>query len=86
MILSPDTPRAYPYGIYDLNTNTGFVNVGTNHDTSRFAVASIRAWWKAEGKAAYPQAEYLLLLADGEDLTVPREGNGNTSCIAYRKR
>jgi hypothetical protein len=63
--IPPDAPRAYPYGIYDLKSNTAFVNVGTGHDTSRFAVASIRAWWKAEGGAAYPQAEYLLILADG---------------------
>jgi hypothetical protein len=63
--IPPDAPRAYPYGIYDLKANRGFVNVGTDHDTSGFAVASIRAWWKAEGAAAYPQAEYLLLLADG---------------------
>ena len=39
---SPDFPRAYPYGIYDLARNTGFVNVGTDHDTGAFAVASIR--------------------------------------------
>ena len=38
----PSVPRAYPYGIYDLGRNTGFVNVGTDHDTSAFAVASIR--------------------------------------------
>ena len=61
----PDAPRAYPYGIYDLKANTGFVRVGTDHDTSRFAVASIRAWWEAEGKTAYPQAKYLMILADG---------------------
>jgi hypothetical protein len=61
----PDASRAYPYGIYDLKANSGFVNVGTDHDTSGFAVASIRAWWKAEGSAAYPHAKYLLLLADG---------------------
>jgi hypothetical protein len=61
----PEAPRAYPYGIYDLKANTGFVNVGISHDTSGFAVASIRAWWKAEGRAAYPQAKYLQILADG---------------------
>jgi hypothetical protein len=61
----PDAPRAYPYGIYDLTANTGFGNVGTAHDTSCFAVASIRAWWEAEGKASYPQANYLQILADG---------------------
>jgi hypothetical protein len=63
--IPPDAPRAYPYGIYDLKANTAFVNVGTDHDTSCFAVASIRAWWKAEGSAAYPQAKYILILADG---------------------
>lgn len=46
----PSVPRAYPYGIYDLGRNTGFVNVGTDHDTSAFAVASIRGWWRAEGR------------------------------------
>ena len=61
----PDAPRAYPYGIYDLKGNSGFVNVGTDHDTSCFAVASIRSWWEAEGKASYPQAKYLQILADG---------------------
>ena len=39
---SPEVPRAFPYGIYDLGRNAGFVNVGTDHDTGAFAVASIR--------------------------------------------
>jgi hypothetical protein len=63
--IPPDALRTYPYGIYDLKANTGFVSVGTDHDTSGFAVASIRAWWKAEGSAAYPHADYMLLLGDG---------------------
>jgi hypothetical protein len=63
--IPPDAPRAYPYGIYDLKAQSGFVNVGTDHDTSRFAVATIRAWWKVENSVAYPQAEYILILADG---------------------
>ena len=61
----PDVPRAYPYGIYDLGRNTGFVNVGTDHDTGAFAVASIRGWWRFEGKRLYPQARTLLITADG---------------------
>jgi hypothetical protein len=61
----PGVPRAYPYGIYDLGRNTGFVNVGTDHDTSAFAVASIRGWWRAEGRRLYPQARRLLITADG---------------------
>lgn len=61
----PDVPRAYPYGIYDVERNTGFVNVGTNHDTGAFAVASIRGWWRAEGRKLYPAAGNLLITADG---------------------
>jgi len=61
----PDVPRAYPYGIYDLARNTGFVNVGTDHDTGAFAVASIRGWWRAEGRRLYPRAQRLLITADG---------------------
>jgi hypothetical protein len=62
---SPDVPRAYPYGIYDLGRNTGFVNVGTDHDTGAFAVASIRGWWRSEGRRLYAQAQALLITADG---------------------
>ena len=62
---SPDVPRAHPYGIYDIGRNTGFVNVGTNHDTGAFAVASIRGWWRSEGRAMYPMATRLLVTADG---------------------
>jgi hypothetical protein len=61
----PSVPRAYPYGIYDLARNTGFVNVGTDHDTGAFAVASIRGWWRAEGRRLYPDARTLLITADG---------------------
>jgi hypothetical protein len=60
----PCVPRAYPYGIYDLARNRGFVNVGTDHDTATFAVASIRGWWRAEGREAYPGARRLLVTAD----------------------
>jgi hypothetical protein len=62
---SPEVPRAYPYGLYDIGRNTGFVNVGTDHDTGAFAVASIRGWWRAEGRGLYPQATRLLITADG---------------------
>jgi hypothetical protein len=62
---SPEIPRAYPYGIYDLGRNEGFVNVGTDHDTGAFAVASIRGWWRSEGRELYPGAQTLLITADG---------------------
>jgi hypothetical protein len=62
---SPEVPRAYPYGIYDIGRNAGFVNVGTDHDTGAFAVASIRGWWRSEGRRIYPQAKTILITADG---------------------
>jgi len=60
----PSLPRAYPYGIYDLGLNRGFVNVGTDHDTAAFAVASVWGWWRHEGRQLYPQATELLITAD----------------------
>ncbi|GGJ67393.1 ISAzo13 family transposase [Streptomyces brasiliensis] len=56
--------KAIPYGIYDLAANTGWVNVGTDHDTAAFAVESIRRWWHGAGHAAYPHARRLLITAD----------------------
>jgi hypothetical protein len=56
--------KAIPYGVYDLSANTGWVNVGTDHDTAEFAVASIRRWWQTRGRHDYPQAGRLLITAD----------------------
>jgi transposase len=53
-----------PYGAYDEQRNEGFVNVGTSHDTSEFAVVSIRQWWQWMGCSAYPHAQALLITAD----------------------
>lgn len=61
---NPEVPRAHPYGIYDLAKNTGWVNVGTSHDTASFAVASIRRWWTSCGKKLYPKAKCLMITAD----------------------
>ncbi len=61
----PEVPRAYPYGVFDLGLNRGFVNLGTDRDTGAFAVASIRGWWRHEGRRLYPGAASLLITADG---------------------
>ncbi|GLX11020.1 UNVERIFIED_ORG: transposase [Microbispora rosea subsp. rosea] len=55
----PDVDQAIPYGIYDIGANTGWVNVGIDHDTSTFAVASIHRWWQARGRLDYPDASRL---------------------------
>jgi hypothetical protein len=56
--------KVIPYGIYDIGANTGFVNVGTDHDTAGFAVASLARWWDRAGRGAYPHARRLLVTAD----------------------
>jgi alkyl hydroperoxide reductase subunit AhpC len=56
--------KAIPYGIYEVLKNNGFVNVGMSHDTSEFAVESIRQWWKNIGKRNYPKAKELMICAD----------------------
>ena len=60
----PDVPLAVPYGIYDIAADAGWVNVGVDHDTSAFAVASIRRWWRGAGSQEYPRARRLLITAD----------------------
>src|SRR5215469_2819590 len=60
----PDLGKAIPYGIYDVAANTGWVTVGTDHDTAAFAVESIRRWWLAAGRAGYPRSRRLLITAD----------------------
>jgi Rhodopirellula transposase DDE domain len=61
----PHVGKAIPYGIYDVGRNAGWVTVGRDHDTASFAVASLRRWWQVVGLEAYPQAERLLICADG---------------------
>jgi hypothetical protein len=56
--------KVAPYGIYDLKHNEAWVNVGTDHDTSAFAVESIRRWWTMMGKSRYPDATRLMITAD----------------------
>ena len=57
--------KANPYGVYDVAADTGWVSVGTDHDTAAFAVATIGRWWQAVGAVSYPGASRLLICADG---------------------
>ncbi|WP_424140666.1 ISAzo13 family transposase [Roseomonas chloroacetimidivorans] len=63
--LLPELGRAVPHGIYDLAANAGWVGVGMNHDTAAFAVQTIRRWWQDIGRLRYPEAERLVITADG---------------------
>jgi len=59
------TGVAIPHGLYDLNDNVGYIQIGTSHDTTQFACDSIRYWWNTYGKQRYPFADSILLLCDG---------------------
>jgi hypothetical protein len=56
--------KAIPYGVYDMGRNEAYVNVGKDHDTPAFAVASIRRWWTSMGERSYPDATSLFITAD----------------------
>jgi transposase len=60
----PALGKAAPYGVYDIGSNAAWVSVGIDHDTSTFAVESIRRWWHMMGHLTYPKAKYLLITAD----------------------
>ncbi len=61
----PELGRANPYGVYDIANNAAWVSVGIDHDTSTFAVETIRRWWYSMGRAAFPEPSELLITADG---------------------
>lgn len=70
LVLDHDFPflallKVTPYGIFVLNLNTGFINLGESRDTAEFAVESILRWWAYEGKDAFPKADKILITCDG---------------------
>lgn len=69
--------KVSPHGVFDVTRNEAMVTVGTDHDTAAFAVNSIQAWWTIMGQAAYPQAQQLLITADGG-------GSNNPRCRLWR--
>jgi len=75
--IDPKRGKAIPYGVYDIENNAGFVNLGIDHDTPDFAVASIRAWWKHIGSKRHPAATELLITADGG-------GSNGSRCRAWK--
>ena len=60
----PKMNKAIPYGVYDVTHNEGWVSVGIDHDTARFATATIQRWWRRMGKRRHPRAKKLLITAD----------------------
>jgi len=62
--LDPELGKAIPYGVYDVAADEGWVSVGTDHDTSAFAVATLTRWWDSIGATRYRAADRLLICAD----------------------
>ena len=60
-----DLGKVAPYRVYNLNKNTGFINLGTSHGTGEFAVESIRRWWNTVGKGTFPEAKRIYINCDG---------------------
>ena len=63
--LDPQLGKAIPYGVYDVSANQGWVSVGIDHDTARFAAEAVHRWWKKMGAKRYRQTRELLITADG---------------------
>jgi transposase len=63
--LDRDLGKAIPYGVYDVTHNQGWVSLGIDHDTARFAAEAIRRWWQKMGRKRFPKARDLLITADG---------------------
>ena len=63
--LDAELGKAIPYGVYDISENQGWVSVGIDHDTARFAAEAIARWWKKMGSKRYGDAKELLIMADG---------------------
>jgi hypothetical protein len=61
----PALGKAIPYGVFDVTNNQGWVSVGIDHDTARFAAATIRRWWRQMGIRCFPAAKQLMITADG---------------------
>ena len=81
-----DAGKVTPYGVYDVTTNTGWVGVGTDHDTAAFAVATIEHWWNRAARAAYPDATRLLITADGGGSNGYRSRQWKTELAALAAR
>ena len=81
--IDPESGKANPYGVYDVGANTGWVSVGTDHDTAAFAVNTIGNWWQHAGKALYPNASRLLISADGGGSNGYRTRQWKTELAAF---
>lgn len=60
----PELGKVSPYGVYVLNNNTGFVNLGISADTGLFAMTGVRRWWNAVGEINFGYTNRIMILCD----------------------
>ena len=77
--------KVAPYGVYDQTVNEGWVSVGIDHDTARFATESLRRWWSKMGRGVYPRATGLLVTADGGLVRSARKARSRISPAGVRR-
>ena len=75
--------KAIPYGVYDLGAHTGWVSVGTDHETAACAVNTLRTWWTTHGRHAYPDTDRLLITADSGGANGNRRRTWKTELAAF---
>ncbi len=54
-----------PHGILDLQMNTGYLTLGTSHDTAEFSCDCFAMAWENHLQWIYPNAETIGILCDG---------------------
>ncbi len=57
-------PKASPYGIYDVTSNIGYINLGLSSETAEFAVHSIEKWWDELGSKLHKSSSSILITCD----------------------
>ncbi len=63
-VLSMGSPLGEGYEAHDCGGAGRHRREPHDHDTGAFAVASIRGWWRAEGRRLYPRSRRVLITAD----------------------
>jgi Rhodopirellula transposase DDE domain len=77
-LVIPELGNAASYGVYDIANNAGWVSVGIDHDTARFAVNAIRSWWRPIAEHATRQQKRSRPMAAA--VTGHEYGCGKSNC------
>jgi hypothetical protein len=77
--------KVIPHGIYDLQTNTGYVSIGNSSETAGFVIDNLLWWWQQHGIHQYPDARNMLLLCDAGGANSYRHFIFKSKLMAFAK-